>query len=203
MNIELRADNNLLSIYSPASIIGGSKNYYSLKAIFTNDWDNLTRYVVFPNEACSIVMDVDGGAVLPETLTAEGGILKFGIIGVDSEENLRIATNYVRLRVIEGAKKADAPPPPPPVSDAWEEYVRDVIDQVQSQQLAPLKTQIEQVKTQIAQAEEEIMSLKYDNAAINNVLEALANYVIGINARLGGLTFAVDENGILTIETED
>lgn len=129
MVINLRIDNDALSVLNPSSIVSGSKNYYCLNAVFTADWDGLSRYVIFPDYDCSINMDDEGSAVLPESLISKSGILTFGLIGKDAEGNLRISTNYVRLRILEGASEADALPPLPDEGSAWEGYIAEVTEE--------------------------------------------------------------------------
>ncbi len=126
MTISIRIDNDTLTVSEPCSIVSGSKNYYELRAAFTSDWNGLSKYVIFPSEQCSTAMTAEDSAIVPEALTAKSGILIFGLIGLDSGGNLRIATNYVRLRILEGACEIDAAPPSPDDSATWESYIGEI-----------------------------------------------------------------------------
>ncbi len=123
MTINIRIDNDNLTINEPAAIVSGSKNYYRLQAVFTSDWDGLSRYVVFPTQECSVAMTEDDSVLVPEAIIAESGVLTFGLIGMDGEGNLRITTNYVRLRILSGAREIHALPPSPADDATWESYI--------------------------------------------------------------------------------
>lgn len=122
MIIRIRIDNDNLSINEPNTIVSGSKNYYELQAAFSPEWDGLSKYVIFPTEECSVAM-ADDRAVLPESIIAESGVLTFGLIGIDGNGDLRISTNYVRLRILEGARELHALPPSPDADATWEGYI--------------------------------------------------------------------------------
>ncbi len=122
MIIQLRIDNDTLTVNDPNAIVSGSKNYYRLQASFTPDWNGLSKYVVFPAEECSVAMSGDA-ATVPEAIVAESGILTFGLIGLDGDGNLRVTTNYVRLRILEGAREIHALPPSPSDDATWEGYI--------------------------------------------------------------------------------
>ncbi len=128
MIIKLRIDNDILSVNDPNAIVSGSKNYYRLQAAFTSDWNGLSKYVVFPAEECSVAMSEDS-AIVPEAIVAESGILTFGLIGIDGDGNLRIATNYTRLRILEGTREIHALPPSPSDDATWESYIGKVAQQ--------------------------------------------------------------------------
>ncbi len=125
MTINIRIDNDALSILNPTAIVSGSKNYYGLNAVFTADWDALSKYVIFPKQACSVAMSGDC-AVLPESLIAEAGVLPFGILGYDSGGELRISTNVAKLRILGGVNEADADPPSPDDEATWDSYIGEI-----------------------------------------------------------------------------
>lgn len=123
MIIKIRIDGDNLTVNDPGAIVSGSKNYYELRAAFTSDWSGLTKYVIFPSAECSLALTAEDTATLPEALIAERGILTFGLIGIDGDGDLRIATNYVRLRILEGAREIHALPPSPDDDATWEGYL--------------------------------------------------------------------------------
>lgn len=121
MDIKLEVNCDKVEPYKQ-TIVSGSKNYYRFQGIFTEDWSGLEKFLIFPDFECSVAFSSDI-AVLPESLIANEGILSFGIIGKDSDGELRISTNLVKLRILNGAREIDSLPPSPDDQATWETYI--------------------------------------------------------------------------------
>lgn len=122
MDIKLEVNHDKAEPYRK-SIVSGSKNYYRFHGIFSDDWNGLSKYLIFPDYECSVAFSHEDIAVLPESLIANEGILPFGVIGKDSGGELRISTNLVILRIINGVNEFDSLPPSPEDEATWETYI--------------------------------------------------------------------------------
>ncbi len=133
MIIDLRVDNDMLSVLSPSAIVSGSKNYYSVRAIFSGEWTGLDKYLLVSiggGEFYTLTLEQgsDGfGVILPESLVAEEGFLEFGILGKDGD-TLRISTDRVRLKVLCGVSESETIPPMP--NAGWEAYADSKVEEI-------------------------------------------------------------------------
>lgn len=135
MTIDLRVDNDTLTIARTFGIVSGSKNYYRVTAAFSPDWNGLSKFLILSFNggefsAVEFSSSDSGGeetAVLPEGLIQQSGALEFGIIGKEND-TLRISTNLEKLKILRGASETSCLPPVPDEEGSWSEYVRNAVD---------------------------------------------------------------------------
>ncbi len=122
MYIDTLIVHNRAELLQRTPIVSGSKGFYKIRCLFSEDWDGLSKYIVFPSAECSMAID-GGSAELPEALIEKSGCLSFGFIGLDSSGEKRITTNLLAMSITKGTNEADSPPPSPDESATWESYI--------------------------------------------------------------------------------
>lgn len=153
MDIKLEVNHDKAEPYK-RTIVSGSKNYYRLQGIFTDDWNDLNKFLIFPDFECSVAFSAEDIAVLPEGLIADEGILAFGVIGINNNGELRISTNLINLRIANGAREIDALPPSPDDSATWESYIGTIAQKY-----------IEEIKTSV----EDVVKNTSDKSTVGNI----------------------------------
>ena len=101
----------------------GTKNYYQCRFTFDGDWESASRLAVFRHGETVFgpVLISDGPCMLPEEMLSDTDGVEIGVYGTDGSK--RIATNWCRMSVLEGAYQGETTAPAVPEADVWEVYM--------------------------------------------------------------------------------
>ena len=101
----------------------GSKDYYACKFVFDEAWCDLDAFAIFRNESGIIGPNLIAGGEcdIPAEVICNVGIFEVGVYGTNASSGVRIATNWCRIKVEEGAYSVETTAPSEPESDVWEQ----------------------------------------------------------------------------------
>ncbi|MEG1614825.1 MAG: hypothetical protein RR343_05015 [Oscillospiraceae bacterium] len=126
--INLIVENDKLTIPNCANLNKNSVNYYTLNINYTNDWDNLHKFIVFDDGLNTPTVDEITNITeykIPQTVlnTISPKIL-IGIYATNGSSSAlkRITTNMWSVRLSESSYKTGTTPAPP-TADVWEKYM--------------------------------------------------------------------------------
>lgn len=121
MVIDIIIKNDKL-ICKKENIVAGCKNYYTLKAGFSEDWDELDKFLTIAGISPPIAFNEDNEVILPLFYGRE---LNIAILGKKNDEIIA-ATNYHTFYSQPGAKEDYSSPPAPDASATWATYLGNV-----------------------------------------------------------------------------
>ncbi len=101
----------------------GTKNYYQCRFTFDGDWESASRLALFRHGEAVFgpVLITDGQCMLPEEMLSDTDGFEIGVYGTDGSK--RIATNWCRMSVLEGAYQGETTAPAVLEADVWETYM--------------------------------------------------------------------------------
>lgn len=107
-----------------SSAISGSVNYYKCVFSFSERWNGLEKFAVFMrgDEAYTVSI-TDDSCLIPTEILDSPSYIAIGVYGstLDSENLMRISTDFSHIVIKEGAYR-DGTTPAIPNPDLWEEY---------------------------------------------------------------------------------
>lgn len=94
MNIDIRVNGQKLNARLQQEAAAKSLGYLTFTAVFSEDWDGLTKTVHFENGGitASVLLEDSAEHTVPDCVLASGGTLRISAVGTDSEAGRRITT---------------------------------------------------------------------------------------------------------------
>ena len=112
--VKLNVNETKLIITSPITLVSTGVNYDTCRFSFGPEWEGYTKTAVFYSdintEPISMILSENDICTIPWESMDKPGILYIGVFGI--KDNIEIPTNFVTLRLIQGAAGNNAPPPP-------------------------------------------------------------------------------------------
>lgn len=118
----ISADRIILN--TSASAVSGSTGYYKCEFFFSDDWSELSKFAVFvQNDSAYTVEILENACFMPAEVISKAGTVAIGVYGstVQTDNPVRISTDFVHIIVKEGAYR-DGTEPSVPAPDLWEVY---------------------------------------------------------------------------------
>ena len=121
INFSVRGDK--LSFTGKEKVNSGSLNYYLCGFSFDSEWKGITAMAIFrrDDEHIGPMLITDGVCLIPTEMVKKSGLFEIGVYGSNSD--MRIATNWCKIEVADGAYTETATAPDEPQPDVWESYM--------------------------------------------------------------------------------
>ena len=114
MEILLIAKDTTLTLKGNRTIVSTQVSYDTCQFVFDSEWDDYVKTAVFYStthaEKIPMLLDTDNKCVIPWESIEKDGALYVGVFGI--KDNMQIPTNFVILRLVQGAAGNNAPLPP-------------------------------------------------------------------------------------------
>lgn len=112
--VKLNVNETKLTVLSPRSLVGTGVNYDICRFNFGTEWEGYVKNAVFYSSENTnpivMLINEDNTCYIPWESIEKPGILYIGVFGI--KDNVEIPTNFVELKLIQGAAGNNAPPPP-------------------------------------------------------------------------------------------
>lgn len=126
MIFDFTVNDDKITLSGNSGAVAGSVNFYSCRFSFSHNWNDLEKFAVFiQGDKTYTVLIVDNVCLIPQEVTEGSGSIAVGVYGssFDSEDILRISTDFSHIVIKEGAyREGSAPEVPKP--ELWEQYLQ-------------------------------------------------------------------------------
>nr|DAY12439.1 MAG TPA: hypothetical protein [Caudoviricetes sp.] len=109
MQIDFEVEGQRLILTSESYIVADSLNFIKIKAVFSSDWDCLTKFAVFNRDSNTyeILLDAENSCIIPCECVAEEGEFYISFIGINDAGRTIIATTKEKTLVVKGNEFSD------------------------------------------------------------------------------------------------
>lgn len=102
MQIDFEIEGQRLILTSEAYIVADSLNFVKVKAVFSSDWSELTRFAVFNRDSNTyeILLDNENCCIIPSECVDTDGEFYISFVGVNDEGKMIVATTKEKTLVV-------------------------------------------------------------------------------------------------------
>lgn len=102
MQIDFEVEGQRLILTSESYIVADSLNFIKIKAVFSSDWDCLTKFAVFNRDSNTyeILLDAENSCIIPCECVDTEGEFYLSFIGINDEGKLVVGTTKEKTLVV-------------------------------------------------------------------------------------------------------
>ena len=181
MTYDFKVNGDKITLNGATSANSGSVNFYECKFDFSKDWENLQCFAVFIKDDKTYTAIINNGfCPVPYEVLESPSVVSIGVYGssLDSENLVRISTDFSHIVIKEGAYR-DGTAPQVPKAELWEEFYKGAREDAKNSISALADT----VKSEIVTTTSAVI-----DASLGDIDKALDIIIEIQNSLLGGDT---------------
>lgn len=192
-----------------------SINWYDIELTFTDEWEELTKKIVYINENGDVLENaiLDNKTTIPNI---ENGIYNIGVVGFKMENEQfikRVSTNLITLNLTQSAAEFNGEEPSEEIIRTFEKYLQEISQK--AEEISTYLVQIESDKEIIEADKEEMIQVKEDTKGYSELAQEYVSavtfstfevdldetgklYIVN-SEKLGNAGFSINEKGELEV----